>query len=122
MSELEEVWLTLYIALALTCGVLVIWTVRLIQRSDFLDICEPASLNMVRRVALAAMGISVLFALRWHVENARPPWPSEMMMLVGLDLYLAIAICSTYVRARRCPVDGRRPRWQTANRLPSSPR
>lgn len=119
-NQLGEAWLPIYIALAFAFGIMVIWSVRLIRASHFLDIKEPPILNVVRRVALVLMGVGVLFALRWHVENNRPPWPSEVMLIVGLDLYLAIAICSTYYRMKTGAQGSETRRLKSLNRIPSA--
>lgn len=87
-----------FLALALVGALLCVWVNALIAHGHFFF--ETRLLAQLRRVALAAVGLGMLWAARFAWENGWQPWPPCVLVTAGVDLYLAVAVISAYRRLR----------------------
>ena len=95
---MNEFLLWVYLGLVLTGATLIVWLMMLISNDQFIS--EPKAIKDVRRTALAIMALGLLWGANYGFERQWTPWPPDIVMLVGLDLYLAVAIASAYRHIR----------------------
>lgn len=90
---------TAYTLLVLIGIVLLVWMMALIYHGFFIRF-DPPQIRFARRAALAIMGVALCWDTSFAFDTTWVPWPPDVMLLTGLDLYFGIAIVSAYRRMR----------------------
>lgn len=100
MSEsLGEILNILYLGLVLTGATLMVWLMMLISNGQFIN-TEPNWMKETRRVALTVSALGLLWGAKYCFEKNWTPWPPDIVLLIGIDLYFGMAIASAYRHSR----------------------
>jgi hypothetical protein len=97
----EHDMLSIFYALCFLGGIFMVATIKTIRDSNFLDLREPAWLNLARCSALVFMGFGILGMAKFHSETGKMPWAPEWFVLIGIDIYLGVALLSSWLRCRQ---------------------
>ena len=59
--------------------------------------------RVLRRAGLLAVALALLESLVFGNDKAWQPWPSHLMLVTGLDIWLAGIVVSAYARSKKQP-------------------
>lgn len=93
----EDIQVSLFFGLTIAGAILSVWLMTLILHNQFI-LLDPPFIRHGRRVALAIMAFGMLWGAKYGYEHRWQPWAPDLLLLGGIDLYLAIAIFSVYWR------------------------
>ena len=87
-------------ALAGIGAILALWVMMLAGHGLIGDADTPA-VRCLRRGALGVLSISMLFSVSYALQTGWYPWPSTVVIIAAVDVYLLAAIIGAHVRIRR---------------------
>lgn len=82
---------------ALVGCLLSLWAMSL-SAQNAIGAGEPRCLRGLRRVALAAIGGGLLWSLSYGFERDWQPWPPFLLLCIGVDLWLTVAVVAGHLR------------------------
>lgn len=89
-----------FIALAVIGILLIVYAMQAIAQTRIMQ-DDPSWLRFARRAALALVAIGLALSVRAFVEMKWVPWPHDIIIVGGIDLYVLGIIISHHLRAKR---------------------